>query len=180
VRTASAEDLPFDDDAFDVAAAQLVVHFMSDPVQGLHEMGRVVRPGGTVCACVWDHAGGGGPLSTFWEAARSVDPTVADEADLPGARDGHLAELSTAAGLDEVESGSLDVSARFATVDDWWEPYTLGVGPAGAYVARLEEPARAALRDACEQRLPAPPFEVVATAWWVRARVGGARGAAGA
>ena len=58
VRQAAAEDLPFEDRAFDAALAQLVVHFMTDPVAGLHEMARVVRPGGVVAACVWDHAGG--------------------------------------------------------------------------------------------------------------------------
>jgi SAM-dependent methyltransferase len=179
VRTGTAEDLPFADGSFDLAAAQLVVHFMDDPVQGLREMGRVVRPGGTVAACVWDHAGGGSPLSLFWEAARELDPTVKDESDLPGARQGHLAELSRAAGLEHVDSGSLSVRVRFTTFDEWWEPFTLGVGPAGDHVARLDQPARAALRDRCEERLPAPPFEVVALAWWARARVGGP-GAAGA
>ena len=42
---ASAEALPFGDDAFDAALAQLVVHFMADPVAGLREMARVTRPG---------------------------------------------------------------------------------------------------------------------------------------
>ena len=63
VREGVAEALPYDDDAFDAALAQLVVHFMADPVAGLREMGRVTRPGGVVTACVWDHAGGGSPLS---------------------------------------------------------------------------------------------------------------------
>src|SRR5690348_13993487 len=35
VQRAAAEDLPFADDAFDAALAQLVVHFMADPVGGL-------------------------------------------------------------------------------------------------------------------------------------------------
>ena len=69
VRLAAAEDLPFDDDAFDAALAQLVVHFMSDPVAGLGEMARVTRRGGVVAACVWDHAGGRGPLSPLWQAS---------------------------------------------------------------------------------------------------------------
>ena len=51
---------------FDAALAQLVVHFMADPVAGLREMARVTREGGVVAACVWDHAGGKGPLSLFW------------------------------------------------------------------------------------------------------------------
>ena len=35
VRQASAEQLPFPDDGFDAALAQLVVHFMADPAAGL-------------------------------------------------------------------------------------------------------------------------------------------------
>ena len=74
VRRAAAEQLPFEDRVFDAALAQLVVHFMADPVAGLREMGRVTRSGGVVAACVWDHAGGKGPVSTFWAAARRARP----------------------------------------------------------------------------------------------------------
>ena len=66
VREAPAEALPFADDLFDAALAQLVVHFMADPVAGLREMARVTRLGGVVAACVWDFAGGRGPLGPFW------------------------------------------------------------------------------------------------------------------
>src|SRR5688572_219697 len=86
---ASAEALPFPDQSFDAALAQLVVHFMADPVAGLAEMARVTRRAGVVVACVWDHAGGQGPLGLFWEAARTLDPGVADESQLAGAREGH-------------------------------------------------------------------------------------------
>src|SRR5690242_14711109 len=56
VRTqrAAAEQLPFDAGRFDAALAQLVVHFMADPVRGLGEMMRVTQDGGVVAACVWD------------------------------------------------------------------------------------------------------------------------------
>ena len=63
VGVAAAERLPFPDRTFDAALAQLVVHFMADPVAGLREMGRVTRAGGVVGACVWDHGGAHGPLS---------------------------------------------------------------------------------------------------------------------
>ena len=170
VRTAVAERLPFPDDSFDLALAQLVVHFMTDPVAGLSEMVRVTRPGGLVAACVWDHAGGSGPLSTFWRAARDIDPHARDESDLAGARDGHLAELCEAAGLKDIARTSLTVTVRFATFDDWWEPFSLGVGPAGAYVAQLDQAQREALRARCARLLPQPPFEVTASAWSVRGR----------
>ena len=102
VRQASAEQLPFDDDRFDVVVAQLVVHFMTDPVAGLTEMRHVVRPGGVVAASVWDHAGERSPIADFWHVALDLDPAAHGEADLNGAREGHLAELFGAAGLDAV------------------------------------------------------------------------------
>ena len=48
IRRSPAEQLPFGDGVFDAAMAQLVVHFMTDPVAGLREMGRVTRPGARV------------------------------------------------------------------------------------------------------------------------------------
>lgn len=168
VREASAEELPYADDAFDAAIAQLVVHFMADPVAGLREMARVSRHGGVVAACVWDHAGGGGPLSAFWGAARELDPAVPDESRLAGARAGHLTELFVAAGLREVDETTIVASLEHRTFDEWWEPYTLGVGPAGAYVAGLDPEAVADLRERCRRRLPDAPFVLTARAWAAR------------
>ena len=171
VRVASAEALPFPDNHFDAALAQLVVHFMSDPVTGLSEMARVVRPGGVIAACVWDQAGDSGPLSPFYRALRELDPAASDEAQLPGVREGHLAVLCEAAALRKIASGSLTVHLQFATFEEWWGPFTLGVGPAGASVTRLDDAGRARLRYRCEQLLPAAPFEVSGTAWSVLAVV---------
>jgi SAM-dependent methyltransferase len=171
VRLGAAEELPFDDDMFDVVLAQLVVHFMADPVAGLREMARVTRPGGAVAACVWDHAGGRGPLGVFWRAVHELDPEARDESDLAGAREGHLAELFAAAGLQRVEQTSLAVDVEHPSFEEWWDPFTLGVGPAGAYVTGLADGDRDRLRELCRTLLPQPPFTVTARAWAVRARV---------
>lgn len=170
VRRASVEQLPFEDGAFDATLAQLVVHFMPDPVAGLREMGRVTRAGGTVATCVWDHAGGSGPLARFWEAVHELDPDAGDESRLPGARRGDLARLAVEAGLDGVEEHLLTVEVAHPTFEDWWEPFTLGVGPAGAYVTGLEPDARAALRERCRALHPPAPFVVSASAWATRGR----------
>jgi SAM-dependent methyltransferase len=170
VRHASAEELPFADDEFDAALAQLVVHFMADPVAGLREMARVTRAGGIAAASVWDHAGGGGPLSVFWQAAHALDPDVADESRLAGSREGHLAELFEEAGLREVEADALTVDVEHESFEDWWQPYTLGVGPAGAYVARLDADRQAELEERCRQLLPEAPFVLPAKAWAARGR----------
>jgi SAM-dependent methyltransferase len=170
VRQCAAEQLPFDDASFDVAMAQLAVHFMADPVQGLREMARVTRPGGAVYACVWDHAGGRGPLAAFWSAVRELDPAARDESGLAGVREGHLAQLFTQAGLDGTEVTTLTVRVRYASFGEWWETFTLGVGPAGAYVASLAPDNREALRGQCRRVLPAGPVEISATAWAAAAR----------
>jgi SAM-dependent methyltransferase len=170
VRHAAAEALPFDDDAFDAVLAQLVVHFMADPVAGLREMARVVRPGGAIAACVWDHAGGQGPLGVFWEAVRSLDPAAHDESDLAGAREGHLAALFAAAGIRDLERTVISARVEHPSFEEWWEPFTLGVGPAGAYVSGLPPDDRERLRERCAAQLPAPPFTVTARAWAVSGR----------
>jgi SAM-dependent methyltransferase len=171
VHRASAEHLPFEDDAFDAGMAQLVVHFMADPVAGLREMGRVTRRHGVVAACVWDHDGSGGPLSLFWDAARRLDPEVEDEAGLAGAREGQLGQLFRDAGLREIEESVLTISVEHATFEEWWEPFTLGVGPAGDHVAGLDTAQHARLRELCRSMLPSPPFVVSARAWAARGLV---------
>jgi SAM-dependent methyltransferase len=171
VQRSGAESLPFPDGAFDAVLAQLVVHFMSDPVAGIAEMARTTAPGGVVAASVWDHAGDKGPFAAFWSAARSLDASAPDESDLPGVAEGHLAELFTSAGLTEVASSSLTVTLEHTGFEDWWDPFTLGVGPAGAYVAGLDPARRDALRDRCRQTLPDAPFRTRATAWTALARV---------
>jgi SAM-dependent methyltransferase len=168
VRQAPAEELPFPDGAFDVALSQLVVHFMRDPVAGLTEMGRVTRRDGVVAACVWDHGGSQGPLRLFWDAARALDPDVDDESRRAGTRSGHLAELFEAAGLRRIEATSLSVNLEHATFDAWWEPFTRGVGPAGAYLASLPEGRRRELREDCLRRVPSEPFVITAVAWAAR------------
>ena len=171
VAVAGAEDLPFDDGAFDAALAQLVVSFMTDPVAGLAEMRRVTRAGGVVAACVWDHAGGNAPLSPFWRAVAELDPGARDESAQAGASEGQLAALLQAAGLDDVEDDELWVRVEHARFEDWWEPFTLGVGPAGAYLAGLDAEAGAELRERCRLLLGDGPLSLAMRAWAARGRV---------
>lgn len=168
VRLSAAEDLPYPDGRFDVAFAQLVVHFMTDPVAGLAEMARVTRADGVIAACVWDLAGQRAPISPFWAAAHELDSGVEDESGLAGARRGHLSELFEAAGLRRIEEVELSASVEYESFDDWWGPFTLGVGPAGAYAQTLGETELSALRERCRHLLPEAPFTLTAFAWAVR------------
>lgn len=167
VREAAAEEIPFEDGSFDAALAQLVVHFMQEPVRGLSEMARVTGEGGVVAACVWDLAAGRAPITPFWRAAKELDPRVEGEAQRAGAGEGQLPELFSQAGLTEIEEEALPVAVEHPTFDEWWRPFTLGVGPAGAYFQQLE-PAR---QQELEQRLReqlGEPISLETRAWAAR------------
>jgi SAM-dependent methyltransferase len=175
VQVGAAESLPWADDTFDAALAQLVVNFMSDPDAGVGEMRRVVRPGGTVAACTWDYSGGMTMLRTFWDAALALDPAAPDEAQTMRLHDqGELEELWLRAGLEAVEVDALVVESSYRHFDDYWEPFTGGVGPAGAYCSSLDPDRRGLLREECRRRLgdPAGAFTLGAVAWAVKGRAG--------
>jgi ubiquinone/menaquinone biosynthesis C-methylase UbiE len=170
VRAGGGERLPWADGSFDVVLSQLVVNFMDDPSRGVREMARVARTGGVVAACVWDHARME-MLRTFWEAALALDPDAPTEASrMRYGTPEELTELWSGAGLDQVETGSLAVTEEYEGFDDYWEPFTAGVGPGGAYCVGLAENARVALREECRRRLgdPSGRFELEACAWAVR------------
>ncbi len=165
VRLGSAEELPYADGSYEVAFAQLVVHFMKDPVRGLSEMARVAS-GGLVAACVWDHGGGRGPLSLFWECAQELDPEARREADAsPGSQKGDLARLMTEAGIDVEVDGQQSVTIQLASFEDWWAPYEEPAGSVGDYLAGRTPEQVAELRELLRSRLPEGPFEVTAWTW---------------
>lgn len=167
---AVAEQLPFADGVFDVAAAQLVVHFMTDPEAGVREMARVIRPDGTVVLNVWDHASDAGPLAAFWRAVRELDPHADNESGRVGVQQGQLRALCETAGLVVDVDTAVSISVVHEGFDEWWEPFTLGVGPAGAYVQGLDSESRDALRERCRALQPTSRFSTTARAWTVKAR----------
>jgi SAM-dependent methyltransferase len=172
VHLGRAEELPFPDDRFDAALAQLVLHFVTDPPAAAREMRRVVRPGGTVAACVWD-AEGMTMLRVFREAVRATDPGAPTGSD-PRAfgQQGEIADLFQSVGLEDVTESALDVETTYADFDEFWQPFTLGIGPAGAYVVTLDADRQARLRDEMRTRVGTPEasFTLSGRAWFAAGR----------
>jgi SAM-dependent methyltransferase len=173
VRVAAAESLPFPDGTFDAVLSQLVVNFLADAPAGVTEMRRVAKPGGVVAGCVWDYAGGMRMLRAFWDAAVALDPETAgplDEGTMRHSSPEELDALWSTAGLEELRTSPLDVEASYADFDDLWQPFTAGIGPAGAYCASLAPERQAELRERLRAELgdPAGPFTLRARAWFVR------------
>ncbi len=177
VQVAEAERLPFGDDSFDAALAQLVLNFMTDARRGVAEMHRVVRPGGVVAACVWDYAGEMTLLRRFWDAAGALFAAGAERDEgriMRFCSQDELVRLFSDAGLEAVESGALEVDAGYEDFEDLWHPFERGVGPSGAFATSLADEDRARLREEFHRRLgsPAGPFRLSARAWFAAGRVG--------
>jgi SAM-dependent methyltransferase len=169
VRVGGAEKLPWRDDEFDAALASLVVAFMQDAGQGTREMARVTKPGGVVAACMWDVPGGGMQmLSTFWRAVRTVTPGVQGEQTRVGFREGEIAALLEAAGLDDIHDGTLVTGAHYDDFDDFWQPFTFAVGPSGNHLRAMPPDQQDAVRRECFAILgePSGPFDLEARAWY--------------
>lgn len=167
VRPGSAEQVPFDDDAFDVVTAQLVLHFVADPPAAGRELARVTRPGGRIAACVWDFGRGMELLRAFWDAALSLDGSAPDEYRvLRFGREGEITDWLAAAGLSEVAETTLTVRSAYSGFDELWSGLLAGIGPAGGYCVSLPSDHREELRLALRERLGRPdgPFTLEAVA----------------
>jgi ubiquinone/menaquinone biosynthesis C-methylase UbiE len=172
VREGVAEQLPWGDAVFDAALSSLVLGFMRDPDQGVREMVRVTRPGGTVAACMWDTATGGMTmLKVFWAAARKVDPGVQGEGRMAGTEKGDIAERFARAGLESVITGTLLAHADYSGFEDFWHPLTFAIGPTGQYLQSLSAQQQNDVRVACRAALPDGPFTLDARAWYARGTV---------
>jgi SAM-dependent methyltransferase len=174
-RQADARVLPFADNTFDRAFAMLVLHFIPDATRAVAEMRRVVRPGGTVVAAVWDGYGGMPHLRMVWDIAAVLDPELERPLFRPMMAPGEMEEAWRSVGLLDVEQTSLTIRIEFSSFEDFWSPFLLGEGPHGRYVAGLPEPARAALREHARRAYlahrPDGPRSFVSVAWACRGTV---------
>jgi SAM-dependent methyltransferase len=168
-----AQRLTFPDAGFDAAVSLLVFNFIPDPKLALREVRRVVKPGGSISAAVWDYGAGMQMLRIFWDAAVAMDRDAEklDEKHMPLCRSGELSALWREAGMQDVGEQSIEVTTSFASFADYWEPFLLGQGPAGAYVRRLDKAKADALRDQVRGRLAASGLiRLTARVWAVRGR----------
>jgi len=169
-----AQQLPFPAASFDHSASLLVWNFIPDPMKALREVARVTKPGGRIAAAVWDYGAGMRMLRVFWDAVVATDPAAdsRDEKHMALCRAGELAELWKKAGLAQVEEHPLQVTLRFQSFADYWDPFLLGQGPAGAYVRQLDRPRAEKLRTEVKRRLgvrdESSGIDLEARVWAVR------------
>jgi len=115
-----AMSLPWPADAFDLAVMALVTVFVPVPARGVAEMVRVVRPGGTVAAYMWDMLGGGFPMEAMKVELRALGVTPPLPPSIDASRLDVIRALWTGAGLEDVETTEITVERVFADFADFW------------------------------------------------------------
>lgn len=169
-----AQAIPEPAGSYDAAVSGLMLNFLPQPEQALREMVRVVRPGGTVAAYVWDYAGKMQLMRHFWDAAVALNPAASalDEARrFPLCQPEPLGKLFQGAGLLEVEVRAIDIATDFQDFAEYWSPFLGGQGPAPSYVMALSDDQRAALRERIHATVPLShdgSIRLLARAWAAR------------
>ena len=153
----TAADIPKGDDSFDIIVSGLALNFFPDLHISLIEMQRVLKPGGTVAAYVWDYGGRMDFLRAFWDAAGEIDPaaqkfdegnrfTICDPVELEAA--------FKKAGLNKIQSSFLIIETIFQDFDDYWNPFLGKQGPAPGYLASLPERQQGEIKERVRKKLP--------------------------
>jgi SAM-dependent methyltransferase len=145
-REASAENLPFPDETFDVVLCQLGLQFFADKAKAVRELRRVLVPGGRLYLNV------PGPMPALFAALEDalVRQLGSDAANfvhmvfrLHVAAD--LRELLSGSGFAHVNARSKIAPFRLPAPEDFLWQYVHST-PLGAAVAQLDEEVRAALQ----------------------------------
>jgi ubiquinone/menaquinone biosynthesis C-methylase UbiE len=131
-----AQDLPFDDGAFDVAIMALVLSFLPAPDKAVAHMARVVRPGGWVAAYMWDLPGGS-PVNPVFEALQFLGPAAPKRPNPGASQPDVMQNLWRDAGLIDVETTRVTIDVTYDDFEDFWLSNTAPLGPQGKVIASL-------------------------------------------
>ena len=166
-----AEELPWPDESFDAALAQLVLTFMNDAPRGVAEMRRVVKPGGVVAACMWDRDGMEMLAAVHRTQRALVDGGETTEARTMYRSREEIEGLFTGDGFADVQTELLEVEAEYVGFDEFWATFGGGAGPAGVWMKELSDDRRAAAHDELHRQVGAPAgsFTLRGRAWATRA-----------
>ena len=170
---ADARQLPFADASFDVVASALVINFIPDPALALVEMRRVVRAGGLVGGYVWDFAEEFSPSGPLRRALRRQGAEVPAIPGTEVSRPESLRALFAGAGLERIETRSIDVCLAYRDFDDFWQSQTPGYAPTTRIIAAMSDRERMRLIRAVESSLTRGPdgtIEFCARANAIKAR----------
>jgi len=159
-----AMHLPYAERQFEAAVMALVVFFVPDPPKGVAEMVRVVQPGGSVSAYVWDMLNAGFPFNAMQSEMKQmgIPPTYPPTSEFSSVA--ALTKLWANAGLTSVETTQYTVRRTYDDFEDLWfaSSHTSSVAPKLAAMSDGEtESLKARMRALYRDQAPR---NIVATA----------------
>lgn len=148
-RVGDAMALPFAQGAFDVVASALVINFIPDRTRALAEMHRVLRPGGSLGAYLWDRSPGEdlSPHAPFERGLRSIGATVLQPPVVPESIPEGARSALERAGFVGISITTITATRSFRSFEECWAIQTTPLAPVGKSIAALSDPDRARLRD---------------------------------
>jgi SAM-dependent methyltransferase len=155
----------------------LALNFFPDSEAAVQEMRSVAARQGTVSACVWDYGERMELLRHFWDAAATVDSaarTLDEGKRFPLCHPEALTKLFHSQNLVDIRCDAIEIPTTFSSIDDYWQPFLGGTGPAPSYVASLDADRRETLSRKLDETLPRRPdgtITLTARAWAVRGMV---------
>lgn len=157
-RVADGEQLGVDAGSFDAVVCRLGLMLFPDPLQGLREMHRALRPGGGICAVVFGRPENNPCVTTLLATAlRHAGLPPRDPAQPGGllslGRPGRIEELFRSAGFRDVASTALPAPFRMPSVQHYLDFVRSSASPIQQILSRLDEPARQAAWAEMAQRL---------------------------
>ncbi len=173
----TAQSLPVASNQYDAVVSGLVIQHLPalERRNAIQESLRAARTGGLVGGYVWDYQDGMEIRRRFWEAASAVHPIESDideRTRYPICEPELLEQLFLRAGLNAVEVAPLEITARFARFDDYWQPFLGGYGVASMYLLGLEASEQQEIRERLADQIPRQSdgsIELLVRAWGVKA-----------
>lgn len=123
-----AEDLPFEDESFDVVTSSFGCMFAPRHAVTAGELARVLRPGGRLVVTAWTPEGAMGTFFATVAGYLPAPPAVAQAPILWG-REAHVAELFAGSGIELTFRRGVVTPEPFASTDEALSYYQTKFGP---------------------------------------------------
>jgi SAM-dependent methyltransferase len=159
-QVADGERLGIDASGFDAAVSRLGLMFFPDPLQGLREVHRALRPGGGVCTMVFSTPAANPCITTLMSTALKHAGLPPRDPFQPGGllslgKPGLLDELFRAAGFGDVASTRIDAPFRLPSALDYLAFIRASASPIQQILGRLDAAAAEEAWAEMEERLKA-------------------------
>jgi SAM-dependent methyltransferase len=142
-RVSDGEKLQIEDAQFDAVVCRLGLMLFGDPLQGLREMARVLKPGGGVCTIVFGTPQANPCVTTLMSTALAHAGLPPRDPYQPGGllslgKPGAIDELFREAGFREIATTRIAAPFRLPTVKDYMNFIRTSAGPIVQIVQRLD------------------------------------------